>query len=124
MEELRFGVRRIAEGSTHLHPRHGAPGALAWRATHLTGGNERPLERGAPRIPEEIARPRNLGHRQRLYLRRRFRPLERTLRIQDRADRLAGHDAARGETPAVSDSIDLVSDRLIVITSTNEIGTN
>ena len=32
--------------------------------------------------------------------------------VEDRTDRLAGHDSSGGEAPAVADPVDLVADRL------------
>ena len=46
-----------------------------------------------------------------------FRPLERRLEVEDRADGLAGHHPPGREAPAVADPVDLVADRLPCITA-------
>ena len=118
------GRRRIAERLVHLHPGDDATRPVPRPPPTSLGRRRTPCRTWCSRNPTTSIRRRHLRHRDRLYLRRGSAPLERTLGVQDRPDGLTGDDPSGRKTTTVADPIDLISNRLIVIATTDEIRPN
>ncbi len=105
-------------------PRGGPAPAVAFCGrTHPIPGDERPLERRAPRARLQLVRRRQLRRRgQGLDVGRSLVALEAGLQVEDRSHGLAGDDTAGGERAPVADPVDLVAHRFVVVAPADEIG--
>ena len=123
VDEGRSWVSWVAEILVHLEPpdrppRTSAAGEVDVGIGHETAIERRPSTRSSRgrRAPAPPASPHSA------HVGRSLGPLERRLEVEDRADRLAGDDAAGREAAPIADAVDLVADRLGVVAAPDEVG--